>query len=68
MTRNARRGRRLRDLLQDEGVLAEVHERAMKQALVLPLAQGLKDNDRTRAERPTHDRTPHQDRATLPSA
>lgn len=57
MKRNARRGSKLRGFLKDEGMLAEVEERAMKQALALQLAQLLKDNDLTKAEMAVRMRT-----------
>ena len=68
MTRSARRGSRLRDFLKDEGVLAEVHERAMKRAPALPLAQRLNVNNPTQGEKTARTWTHHRDRATLPSA
>ena len=50
MKKNIHRGSNLRKFLEDEGVLAEVEERAMKQALALQLAQLLKESELTKAE------------------
>ncbi|NBV21673.1 MAG: Fis family transcriptional regulator [Proteobacteria bacterium] len=50
MKNNPHRGGHLRDFLKEEGVLAEVEERAMKQALALQLARLLKENALTKAE------------------
>ena len=50
MKKNPHRGGNLRDFLKEEGVLAEVEERAMKQALALQLARLLKESELTKAE------------------
>ncbi len=50
MNKRTHRGSNLRDFLKEEGVLAEVEERAMKQALALQLVQLLKENALTKAE------------------
>ena len=50
MSKRTRRGSDLRDFLKEHGVLHEVEERAMKQALALQLAELLKKNELTKAE------------------
>ena len=50
MKKNIHRGGDFRDFLRDEGLLEEVEERAMKQALALQLARLLKENELTKAE------------------
>jgi len=50
MSKRIHRGSDLRDFLKEEGILEEVEERAMKQALTLQLVQLLKKNDLTKAE------------------
>ncbi len=50
MKKNTHRGGKLRDLLEEEGVLAEVEERALKQALVIQLARLIEENDLTKTE------------------
>jgi hypothetical protein len=50
MKKNIHRGSDFRDFLRDEGILEEVEERAMKQALALQLAPLLKENELTQAE------------------
>lgn len=50
MKKSLHRGGNLKDFLKEEGMLAEVEERAMKQALALQLAQLLKDNELTKSE------------------
>ena len=50
MKKNIHRGSDLRDFLKEEGVVAEVEERAMKQALALQLARLLKENELTKAQ------------------
>lgn len=50
MKKNPHRGSDFRDFLQEEGILEEVEERAMKQALALQLAQLLKESELTKAE------------------
>ena len=44
------RGTDFRDFLREQGLLDEVEERAMKQALALQLAQLLKENELTKAD------------------
>ncbi len=50
MKKNIHRGSDLRDFLKEEGILDEVEERAMKQALTLQLARLLKENALTKSE------------------
>ncbi len=50
MKKNPHRGSDFRDFLKEEGILEEVEERAMKQALALQLARLLKENALTKAE------------------
>jgi predicted DNA-binding protein (UPF0251 family) len=50
MKKNIHRGGDFRDFLRGEGILEEVEERAMKQALALQLARLLKENELTKAE------------------
>ena len=50
MKKNPHRGSDFRDFLKGEGILEEVEERAMKQALALQLAQLLKESELTKAE------------------
>jgi len=50
MKKNPHRGSDFRDFLKAEGILEEVEERAMKQALSLQLARLLKENELTKAE------------------
>jgi len=50
MKKNPHRGSDFRDFLKQEGILEEVEERAMKQALALQLAKLLKENELTKAE------------------
>jgi antitoxin HicB len=48
--RIAGRGSDLRDFLREEGILEEVEERAMKEALALQLSELLKQNKLTKSE------------------
>ena len=57
MIRRTNRGSDLRDFLKENGVLDEVEERAMKQALALQLAEMLKKNDLTKVEMAAHMKT-----------
>ena len=50
MSKRTHRGSDFRDFLKEQGVLDEVEERAMKQALALQLAELLKKNELTKAE------------------
>lgn len=50
MKKNPHRGSDFRDFLKEEGILEEVEERAMKQALALQLAQLLKESELTKTE------------------
>src|SRR6266542_1872847 len=50
MSKRIHRGSDLRDFLKEQGVLEEVEERAMKQALVLQLTELLKKNELTKTE------------------
>jgi antitoxin HicB len=50
MKKNIHRSSDFREFLRDEGILEEVEERAMKQALALQLARLLKENELTKAE------------------
>ena len=50
MKKNPHRGSDFRDFLKEEGILEEVEEHAMKQALALQLARLLKENELTKAE------------------
>ena len=50
MKKNIHRGSDFRDFLKEEGMLEEVEERAMKQALALQLADLLKKNELTKSE------------------
>lgn len=50
MKKNPHRGSDFRDFLREEGMLAAVEERAMKQALALQLARLLKEQELTKAE------------------
>jgi len=50
MSKRTHRGSDLRDFLKEQGVLDEVEERPMKQALALQLAELLKKNELTKAE------------------
>jgi antitoxin HicB len=57
MSKRTHRGSDLRDLLKEEGILEEVEERAMKQALSLQLTELLKKNELTKAEMAVRMRT-----------
>ena len=57
MKKRIHRGGRLRDLLEEEGVLAEVEERAMKRALALQLEKLLERNELTKKEMAARMRT-----------
>ena len=50
MKKNIHRGSDFRDFLKEEGMLEEVEERALKQALALQLADLLKKNELTKSE------------------
>ncbi|MCW5550971.1 MAG: XRE family transcriptional regulator [Verrucomicrobiae bacterium] len=50
MKKNIHRGSDFRDFLKAEGILEEVEERALKQALALQLAALLKKNELTKSE------------------
>lgn len=50
MKKNPHRGGDFRDFLQAEGILEEVEERAMKQALSLQLTSLLQEHELTKAE------------------
>jgi len=50
MSKRTHRGSDFRDFLKEQGVLDEVEERAMKQALALQLAELLKKNELTKVE------------------
>ena len=50
MKKNIHRGSDFRDFLKEEGILEEVEDRAMKQALTLQLARLLKENALTKSE------------------
>jgi len=50
MKKNIHRGSNFRDFLKEEGMLEEVEERAMKQALALQLAALLKTQEMTKSE------------------
>lgn len=50
MSKRTHRGSDFRDFLKEEGILEEVEERAMKQALSLQLARLLKERDLTKTE------------------
>jgi hypothetical protein len=50
MSKNQHRGGDFRDLLKDEGILAEVEIRALKQAMSLKLTQLLKSRQSPRAK------------------
>ena len=50
MNKRAHRGSNFRDFLKEEGILEEVEERAMKQALALQLTELLKKNELTKSE------------------
>lgn len=50
MKKNIHRGSNFRDFLKEEGMLEEVEERAMKQALALQLAALLKTQEITKSE------------------
>ena len=50
MSKRTHRGSDFRDFLQEEGILEDVEERAMKQALALQLQELLKQNSLTKVE------------------
>ena len=50
MKKNPHRGSDFRDFLKEEGILEEVEERAMKQALALQLARLIKERELTKAD------------------
>jgi antitoxin HicB len=50
MKKRIHRGSDFRDFLKEEGILEEVEERALKQALALQLAALLKKNELTKSE------------------
>ncbi len=50
MSKRTHRGSDFRDFLKEEGILEEVEERAMKQALALQLARLLKESELTKTE------------------
>ena len=50
MKKNIHRGSDFRDFLKEAGILEDVEERAMKQALTLQLARLLKENALTKSE------------------
>ena len=50
MKKRIHRGSDFRDFLRDEGILEEVEERAMKEALALQLDELLKKNQMTKSE------------------
>lgn len=50
MNKNRHRGSSFREFLKDEGMLEEVEERALKQALAFQLAALLKQNEVTKSE------------------
>ncbi|MBI3881542.1 MAG: XRE family transcriptional regulator [Verrucomicrobia bacterium] len=50
MSKRIHRGSDLRDFLKEQGVLEDVEERAMKQALALQLERLLKEKELTKAE------------------
>jgi len=50
MSKRTHRGSELRDFLKERGMLEEVEERAMKQALALQLERLLAEKDLTKAE------------------
>ena len=57
MSKNKHRGGDFRDFLKDEGVLAEVETRAMKQAMSLQLNRLLEKQSVTKAEMATRMKT-----------
>ena len=50
MSKRTHRGSDFRDFLKEGGILEEVEERAMKQALALELARLLKESELTKTE------------------
>jgi len=50
MKKRIHRGSDFRDFLRDEGILEEVEERAMKEAIALQLDELLKKNQMTKSE------------------
>lgn len=50
MSKRTHRSSDFRDFLKEEGILEEVEERAMKQALALQLARLLKESELTKTE------------------
>ena len=50
MKKNVHRGSDFRDFLREEGMLEEVEEKAMKQALALQMAKLLKEQHLTKSE------------------
>jgi hypothetical protein len=50
MSKKIHRGSHLRDFLESEGVLGEVEERALKQAVAIQLARLLKEQALTKSE------------------
>lgn len=57
MKKNPHRGGDFRDFLKSEGILEEVEERAMKQALALQLTSLLQEHELTKAEMAVRMRT-----------
>ncbi len=57
MNKNKHRGGDFRDFLKDEGILAEVETRAMKQAMSLQLNRLLEKQSLTKAEMATRMKT-----------
>jgi antitoxin HicB len=57
MNKRTHRGSTLRDFLEEEGILAEVEARALKQALALQLVRLLKDKAFTKSQMATRMRT-----------